>query len=214
LKGEKNRMYVFKNRKTSHFLKCFLKISLVFLIFVMPKRAKSEYLNLSLDGSYTKNNSQYSTTLRRSWGLSIGVPVTKFFEIELGHSYTDDKTIYNSDYRSLLESKGVFLENPEISSTQQIQDYSLNGALGFPFKFVRPSVFGGALRRKVCNETPFEDEGCSEQKIVWNAGLSLQTYITQSLRFKTSYRISPSTTNEKKKNKLDELISVGISWGI
>jgi opacity protein-like surface antigen len=193
-----------------------IKYSLItfFSTVISLENANAEYVNISLDGSYNKTLSQYSTTYRKSWGLSLGIPITKILEIEFGHTFSDDKTVYNSDYRTLLESKGVFLPSTEISSKQQVQDYSANAALGIPLKYIRPSLFGGILQRKVCTETPFEDEGCSAQKTTWNAGLSLQTYITQSLRLKMSYRLSPSTTTSPGKRQFDELVSAGISWGI
>lgn len=193
-------------------------IALVALAFAHGRaHAQGRYLDLSLNGSYAKSLGKSSDTYRRSWGMEVGLPLTSFFNVSLGHTFVEDTTLYSQEYKDALQSKLDYtLPEGRLSARQRIQDYSANGDLGYAFRSVRPSIFGGALRRKVCHEDALEDHGCETQDLTWNGGVALQVYITWSLRFKATYRVSPSVRQpEGRRNKLfDELTSLGLQWSL
>lgn|GEM_PF-684607 len=176
--------------------------------------AQGRFLDLSLTGAYSKSTQEYSVTTRRTWTGEIGLPLTSFFEVSLGHTFTEDTTRYNDSYRDMLLSKGYPLPDGTIQAVQRVQDYSVNGDLGYAIRSVRPSIFGGALRRRVCQEDVFEDHGCETIKLSWNAGLALQIYLTQALRFKASWRVSPAVAKNRPKKTYDQQTSVGLSWSL
>ncbi len=177
--------------------------------------AQGRFLSISLTGAYAENTTKNSQTYRKSWGAELGLPLTSFFEVSLGHTFVEDITIYNDEYRELLEDRGYPLPEGRLTATQRIQDYSANGSLGYSIRSIRPSIFGGALRRKVCQEDFLEDHGCEMQNLTWNAGVALSVYVTWSLRLKASHRISPSVHQVSgEKRKFDELTSVGLEWSL
>jgi hypothetical protein len=195
--------------------KALVFFSLIALVFWSPsaKAQGGEFLNISLSGSYAKSKSKFSSNYRRSLGLELGLPLTSYFQVSLGHNLIQDRTIYNDEYRSLAKERGYNLEGPIVQEAN-IQDYSANGELGLNLGHVRPGIFGGALRRKVCQEDPLQDSGCETQDLTWNAGVSLQVLITYALRLKASYRISPSVKTGDSARSFDELTSVGLTWGL
>jgi hypothetical protein len=175
--------------------------------------AQTKFLDISINGSYSRSFSQYSESVRKSLGLELGLPLSSFFEVSLAHNLIQESTRYNESYREAIKDR-VTLDPGPITSSRTIQDYSANGDLGYAFGSVRPSIFGGALRSKICDEDFIEDRGCQTQDLTWNAGFSFQAYMTSSLRLKLSIRFSPSADKDRKNKTYDQLTSVGLTWGL
>jgi hypothetical protein len=175
--------------------------------------AQGRYFNTTIEGGYQRMYDTYVSTVRTNVGVELGIPFTDYFELSVGHSLMVDQEKYNDAYRKrLIEKYGVSDLPKSIERRNQVLDTSINGGFGYPIGFFKPSIFGGEMWRKVCREDTFENYGC-EEKPTWNAGVSLSLYLTRSLKFRVSYRITPSTRSDSKKT-LDDSTNLGISWGI
>jgi hypothetical protein len=176
--------------------------------------AGARYVDISLTGSYQSDIQKYLTSTRRSLGLEIGLPLTNFLDLSLSHTQILDRDVYNELYRETKKSQGVTVPEGDIEQKTQIVDTSVNAAVGYSFGYVKPTLFGGALWRRSCLEDTFQDYGCSDQDVTWNAGIALSAYITMSTRFRVSYRRSPSASQESSKKNYDELTSIGLTWSL
>ena len=176
--------------------------------------AQGRFLDIGLTGSYQKTLADDRDNYRRSWGLELGLPLTSFFEVQFGHTFVEDVTIFNESFRASAQRAGYELPEGRLKSQSRVFDYSVNGDLGMALRGVRPSIFGGALRRKICREDYFEDHGCEQIDLSWNAGVALQVYLTNSIRLKASYRLSPAISKNRPKKAYDELTSVGLDWSL
>lgn len=165
---------------------------------------------LTLSGSYEERFSQFKTSQRRSWGAELVVPLTSFFQFSAGHTFTEDKDLFNDEYRTFQLERGVDLPEGKIEAIDTYIDTTVNGVLYHNFGYVRPSVFGGALWRTYCEENSFADYGCDEQDVTWNTGAGLSVKITGNLRLSLTYRITPSVTY-KTDERLDTLTSLGLT---
>jgi hypothetical protein len=184
------------------------------LLLLLPQTARAErYFDLSVNASFMKAHQELKTNTRTSLGIEIGVPITSYFEVGLGHSLLVDKQVFNESYKEYVRSKGYEVPDGEIKSVDEVADTSLNASVMLPLGSVRPFVFGGMLWRTVCQEDTYEDHGCQKQKMSWNAGVGLGVNVTMSLRFKITYRVTPAI-GEKKKKVLDEATTIGLTWGI
>lgn len=188
-----------------------------------PERAwaQGRYLDISLSGSYQKAHSHYSTNLRRSLGLELGIPLSAYLSLAVGHTIVQSNTEYNEKYREVLVARGLRDLPPKLTQSYQTNDTTVNAAIGVALGALRPSLFGGALWRRSCSEDTFYDEGCEKDPVTWNAGAGLSIFLTQSMRFKVSYRISPSDQDQDadsletdKKKRFDELVSLGLTWSL
>lgn len=180
--------------------------------FSSSASAGSRFVDISLSGSYQSDIQKYLTSTRRSLGLEFGLPITHFLDLSLGHTQIQDRDNYNQLYRDIKKSQGVAVPDGELEQKTQIVDTSFNAAVGYSFGFVKPTLFGGALWRRSCLEDTYQDYGCIDQDVTWNAGLGLSTYITTNTRFRVSYRRSPSASQESVKKNYDELTSIGLTW--
>lgn len=176
--------------------------------------AQGRFLDISISGSYQKTLADDRDNYRRSWGLSLGLPLTSFFQVQIGHTFIEDVTLFNESYREAAENAGYELPDVRLKAQSRVFDYSANGDLGVSFQAIRPSIFGGALRRKICREDYYQDHGCEQIDLSWNAGVALQVYITMSMRLKATYRLSPSIAKNREKKAYDELTSVGLEWSL
>ncbi|MEN9808561.1 MAG: hypothetical protein RLZZ488_128 [Pseudomonadota bacterium] len=191
-----------------------LAATLVALTAAYPSDASagSRFVDISLSGSYQSDIQKYLTSTRRSLGLEFGLPINNFLDLSLGHTQIQDRDNYNQVYRDIKKSQGVAVPDGELEQKTQIVDTSFNAAVGYTFGFIKPTFFGGALWRRSCLEDTYQDYGCVDQDVTWNAGLGLSTYITTSTRFRVSYRRSPSASQESVKKNFDELTSIGLTW--
>jgi hypothetical protein len=125
-----------------------------------------------------------------------------------------DKTTYSDEYRQrIIDNYGATNLPETLEQVENAVDTTVNLGVGYPIRSFRPSLFAGKMWRRVCTEDTFEDHGCTPEKSTWNAGVSLAVYVTQALRLRVSYRISPSVRDDSK-NTLDDQTSIGLSWGI
>ncbi|MEN9824428.1 MAG: hypothetical protein RI953_173 [Pseudomonadota bacterium] len=187
---------------------------LVVSLFPQRAHAGARYVDISLTGSYQSDIQKYQTSTRRSLGLEIGLPLTHFLDLSLSHTQILDRDVYNELYRETKKAQGVTVPEGDIEQKTQIVDTSVNAAVGYSFGYVKPTLFGGALWRRSCLEDTFQDYGCSDQDVTWNAGIGLSAYITMSTRFRVSYRRSPSASQESSKKNYDELTSIGLTWSL
>lgn len=181
-------------------------------VFPSTASARSRFIDISLSGSYQSDIQKYLTSTRRSLGLELGLPINSFLDLSLGHTQIQDRDNYNHIYRDVKKSQGVAVPDGELEQNTQIVDTSFNAAVGYTFGFIKPTFFGGALWRRSCLEDTYQDYGCIDQDVTWNAGLGLSTYITTNTRFRVSYRRSPSASQESVKKNYDELTSIGLTW--
>ncbi|MEY4064252.1 MAG: hypothetical protein RIR26_460 [Pseudomonadota bacterium] len=192
--------------------------SLPFMIFPFEHaalaRPGSNFVDVSLSGSFQKDIQQFVTSTRRSLGLEIGLPLTDILDLSFGHTQILDLDVYNEAYREAKKAQGIVLPEGSIEQKTQIVDSSVNAAVGQSFGYVKPTLFGGALWRRSCLEDTFQDYGCTDQKVTWNAGLAVSAIITMSTRFRLSYRLSPSVYQNSGKKNFDELVSVGLTWSL
>ena len=178
-----------------------------------PAVAQGKFVDISINGSYSKSHAVFSTTTRTSYGLELGLPISSFFEVALGHTVTKDTETFNSIYLRLLRAKGIDL--PEYHRKSSITDSSVNGSMGVVVGPLKPTVFAGVLWRKECGSDSLAVSPCqSAAGPTWNAGIGVSVLVTYALRLKITYRISPSYDYERNRKAYDELISLGLSWGI
>ncbi|MEN9529754.1 MAG: hypothetical protein RI932_1627 [Pseudomonadota bacterium] len=193
-------------------------LSCLGLMSVLPTeafaRGGSRYIDVSLMGSLQKDIQQYVTSTRRSVGLEIGLPLTEILDLSFGHTQILDRDQYNEAYREAKKAQGVNLPTGSIEQKTQIVDTSVNASVGYSFGYVKPTLFGGGLWRRSCLEDTFQDYGCTNQNVTWNAGLGLATYITMGTRFRVTYRLSPSVHQGSGKKNYDELVSIGLTWSL
>ena len=177
-------------------------------------RGGSKFLDVSLTGSFQKDIQQFVISSRRSLGLEIGLPLTDVLDLSVGHTQILDRDEYNEAYREAKKAQGVTLPTGTIEQKTQIVDTSVNASVGHSFGYVKPTLFGGALWRRSCLEDTFQDYGCTNQKVTWNAGLAISAYITMGTRARVSYRLSPSVHQPGVKKNYDELVSIGLTWSL
>lgn len=177
-------------------------------------RGASRLLDISISGSFQKNIQKYVTSTKRSVGVEIGLPLTDVVDLSFGHTQILDLDVYNEAYREAKAAQGVTLPEGAIEQKTQIVDSSANASFGHSFGYVKPTLFGGALWRRSCLEDTFQDYGCTDQSVTWNAGIAISAIITMKTRFRLSYRISPSIHQDDPRKNLDELVSVGLSWSL
>jgi hypothetical protein len=186
-------------------------ISIYFLIIflILNAQAQYEYLSMTLNGMlgnhYYRSEKQERTLL----GLEVGIPLTRFFQIDLGHNYTQDKTTYSDEYRKNVESLGYVLPKGKLEQMNSSLQTYINGSIGVVIGFVRPTVFGGALWQTVCEEDTFTDYGCQRLAMTWNAGVGIGAVLTRYIQLKAQYRISPNTLKTQNTE-----LSIGLTWGI
>lgn len=192
----------------------FVALFAVVSSFSSVASAGARFIDISLSGSYQSDIQKYLTSTRRSLGLELGLPLTHFLDLSLGHTQIQDRDNYNQIYRETKKSQGVAVPDGDLEQKTQIVDTSFNAAVGYSFGFIKPTLFGGALWRRSCLEDTYQDYGCIDQNVTWNAGLGLSTYITTSTRFRVSYRRSPSASQEAEKKSYDELTSIGLTWSL
>lgn len=177
-------------------------------------RGGSKLFDISLTGSFQKDIQQFVMSSRRSLGLEIGLPLTDVLDLSVGHTQILDRDEYNEAYREAKKAQGVKLPDGTIEQKTQIVDTSVNASVGHSFGYIKPTFFGGALWRRSCLEDTFQDYGCTNQKITWNAGLAISAYITMGTRARVSYRLSPSVHQPGVKKNYDELVSIGLTWSL
>jgi len=177
-------------------------------------RGGSKLIDVSLSGSFQKDIQQYVISSRRSLGLEIGLPLTDLLDLSVGHTQILDRDEYNESYREAKKAQGVTLPAGTIEQKTQIVDTSVNASIGYSFGYVKPTLFGGGLWRRSCLEDTFQDYGCTNQKVTWNAGLAISAYITMGTRARVSYRLSPSVHQPGVKKNYDELVSIGLTWSL
>ncbi|MFZ9519950.1 MAG: hypothetical protein ACO3A4_05675 [Silvanigrellaceae bacterium] len=192
-----------------------LCVALIASLFPNIGKAGARYIDISLTGSYQSDIQKYLTSTRRSLGVEIGLPLTNYLDLSLSHTQILDRDIYNELYRETKKSQGVAVPDGDIEQKTQIADTSANAAIGYSFGYIKPTLFGGALWRRSCLEDTFQDYGCTDQTVTWNAGIAISAYIGMSgTRFRLSYRRSPSASQESTKKNFDELTSVGLTWSL
>lgn len=202
----------------NRFYRAILKaaIGLAFLsMLLITNRAhaqRPQLFELTLSGSYSERFSEYKTNQTRSWGAELRLPLTHFFEVSVGHSFLEDKDIFNEKYRTLQQEQGYTLPDGPIESIDSYVDTTTNAALFYTFGYLRPSVFGGALWRTYCSENTLADYGCKDQDVTWNAGAALSVIITHNLRLRASVRFSPSVVKDSENQKYDQSTSIGLTF--
>jgi hypothetical protein len=186
-----------------------------FCTFFSTSFAQYKYFSVSVNGSYSQSKTEYSDKLRTSYGAELGIPLTSFLEVSYNYSRTDDKDKLNQKYRDELTNKGIAVPaDTPLTRKVTLLDQSLDAGVGFMLGFIKPTFFGGFLWRTSCFEEWYADFGCSQAtKPTWNAGAMITTYITQRLRFKVTYRMSPVTNEGAPSKVYDRSVSLGLSWG-
>lgn len=174
----------------------------------------ARYLDVSLDGMYQRNDGPYKLTTYQTLGVDLGIPLTEFMDLSLGHMISVKTELYNETYKLAMRERGLSVPDVSLVSKEDTADTYVNAAFGVVLGYVRPTLFGGVLWRKMCNEDTFEDLGCEKPKLTWNAGAGASAYITMGTRLKISFRVSPPVTEKKKFKELDQKLTVGLAWSL
>ncbi|KAB8033777.1 hypothetical protein [Fluviispira multicolorata] len=191
-----------------------LLISILIFSFLLNKKAIAEghYFNLTINGNYqTSYSSTYKNT-QLTWGVELGIPLFQYLELSLGKSYTKDTYEYTDDYKNSLTNKGLVLPAGTLTQENDTSDTYINLTLSPIWTYINPSIFGGFLMRNVCSRDYFGDNTCENQALTWNAGGAISFYLSQYLRIKFSYKISPSGYSLNQKKYYDETITAGITF--
>lgn len=200
------------------FVKTRLALALCAAACVLPSlaRANGRYLNVTLQGAFEKQRAKEYTLRRESYGLELGIPITWFFEIELGHNVTMQTRTYTQAGIDALNEQiaeaGISgkLEGPLEDKVQQLGT-TVNGSIGYPIGAVYPYIFGGKLWRTVQQRSIFYISAPQKDE-TWNAGVGMASALGAGMKLKVSYRLSPSVLEPKK--TFDTLLSLGLTWGI
>jgi hypothetical protein len=177
-------------------------------------RGNAEFIELSLEGSYsTKNYDDYSSEHQVISG-QIALPFNNTMGVSFGHSARSDKNMYKDSYREALAKQGVNLpEGPIEQIRNEINNY-INATVSQRILNLRATLQAGAFWRKYCAEDTFRDYGCNEQDVTWNMKLDLAAYMGMRTNFKVSYQISPSEYQGTAEKNLDKVWTTGLSWSL
>ncbi len=190
----------------------FLFVSLYAFLLNREALGEARYFSLTFNGNY---ETTFSTTYKNTqftWGLELGIPLNRFFELGFGKSFTQDIYEYSDDYKNSLINKGLILPSGTLKQENDTSDTYINLIVSPNWVYVNPSISGGLLMRSVCSRDYFNDATCQNQKLTWNLGGGLSFYITEYLRFKVAYKISPSGYRLNSKNYYDERYTAGITF--
>ncbi|WP_186643839.1 hypothetical protein [Fluviispira vulneris] len=193
-------------------LNFFLLVSLHGFFLNGEARGETRYFSLTFNGNY---QTTYFTTYKNTeftWGVELGIPLHRFFELGIGKSFTQDIYEYSEDYKNSLIDKGLVLPSGTLKQENDTSDTYLNLIVSPNWIYVNPSISSGLLMRSVCSRDYFDDTTCQNQKLTWNLGVGLSFYISENFRFKVSYKISPSGYRLNSKNYYDETYTAGITF--
>ena len=182
--------------KLNILLKFNITIIFFFLIHLCtPIYAQGNYFDLTFNGNYIVSyNSDYKYT-KISYGLDLGIPLNRFFELNIGDCITRENYIYTEDYKNYLISKGSSFPPGNITQEYDSNDIYANLSLGLFSLYVSPSIYGGVLNRQSYFRDYYGTVSTDNQNLTWDAGAALSIRLSRHLRFKVTYRISPSGVN-------------------
>ena len=171
-------------------------ITIFYLIILgnIPAYAQGNYFDLTFNGSYSVSyNSEYKYK-KISYGLDLGIPLGSYFELNLGDCITKESYVYTDDYKNYLISKGNTLPTGDLTQEYDSADSYANLSLGLFSLYVSPSIYGGVIYRRTYFMDYFGNESTGDA-VTWDAGAALSIRLGRHLRFKVTYRISPSGVN-------------------
>jgi hypothetical protein len=177
----------------------FIKIIKLFIIPLLsvnilisfPAFAQGKYFDLTFNGSYSVSyNSEYKYT-RVSYGLDLGIPLNNYFELNLGDCITKEIYVFTDDYKNYFISKGNNFPAGDLTQEFNSSDSYANLSIGLFSLYVSPSIYGGIIYRRTYFYDYFGAES-SGNELTWDAGAALSIRLGRHLRFKLTYRISPS----------------------
>ncbi len=175
--------------------------------------ALGDILDLTLNGAYSQAVTSYYTKTAQNYGFQVDVPLLGVLFASSSYTLSETKTRYSDTYRALVLSRGATSLPAVLEEVENSAGTTADLALSAPLGFVRPTLFGGALWRQVCFEDAFEDYGCHQEAVTWNAGAALSVHVTSFLRLKVTYRASPSAMFSSDKT-FDTSISSGLTWSL
>lgn len=193
--------------------------------------ARESLLEVSVNGMQQNDQYESGVDIKESLGVELGIPITPYFQISLGYAInretfeysTEASVIKREDAADRLCRAGTDTditacraeyENGESYIYRKVNtDITTNASFGYQLGLWYPSIFFGRLWRTT-NESNSIEKGEDSKNPTWNAGLAMQVYLTYKLRFKASYRISPSTISSPEKRKFDTLMTLGFTYSL
>lgn len=210
-----------------------LLIACAFLMWLTPAFAKDGFVDISVTGMQQKDNYKDGAAVetKSTLGVELGIPITDYFQISFGYTYYEEKMSYNDESSARArESVAIntctsgttsdktecateIMNGKKFTSVLTKSDITANTSFGYPIGLFYPSVFFGKLWRK----TQEKNSVTTEKEVpnsTWNAGLAAQMYLTYRLRFKVSYRLSPSVNFSSSNREFDTLTSLGFTYSL
>ncbi len=193
--------------------------------------ARETYLDISVNGLQQRDQYENGIDTKETLGVELGVPITQYFEISLGYTINRETFEYsaNASREKRIEAAAVncsggtstdratcaaeYLNDEKFIYRKLNTDITTNASFGYPIGLWYPSIFFGKLWRTT-NESTSIAKGKDEKNPTWNAGMAMQVYLTYKLRFKASYRLSPSTTSKPSHRQFDTLTTVGFTYSL
>ena len=169
----------------------FIIIFINILTSTFNLNTKARGIDLTLNGSYSNSyTSDYKYT-RTSYGLDLGIPLGNYFELNIGHTITNDSYVYTTEYKNYLINKGNTLPAGDLIQEYNTKDTFSNLSVGLFNSYIIPSIFGGIVYRKIYFKDYYGTESTGDE-LTWNAGAALSIRLGRHIRLKISYNISPS----------------------
>lgn len=173
-------------------------IIIIFYIIILKNfftYARENYFDLTINGSYVNNYSSTYKNTKTSYGIDLGIPLNQFFELNFGETITNETYVFTDEYKNYLISKGNTLPLGNLIQKYDASDTYANLSLGLFNLYVSPSIYGGLMNRQIYFRDYYGQETNESENITWNVGAALSVHLSKHLRFKVTYRISPSGVN-------------------
>jgi hypothetical protein len=181
-------------------LNILLKLTITIIFYTMvivsfPIHAQGNYFDLTFNGSYLNSYTSSYQYTKTSYGIDLGIPLNRYFELNLGESVSKETYIFTDDYKNYLISKGNSFPQGNLTQEYDSNDTYANLSLGLFSLYVSPSIYGGLMNREIYFRDYFGTVSTDTEKLTWDAGAALSIRLSRHLRFKVTYRISPSGVN-------------------
>lgn len=193
--------------------------------------ARDSMLDISVNGMQQRDQYESGIDIKESLGIELGIPITQYFQISLGYAInreTFEYSIEASEYKrqqaavkycsggtntDSMACVAEYVNGEKYIDRKLNTDITTNASFGYQLGLWYPSFFFGKLWRTT-NVSNSIEKGEDSKNPTWNAGVAMQVYLTYKLRFKASYRISPSTISSPSSRKFDTLMTLGFTYSL
>jgi hypothetical protein len=178
------------------FLNNFKKLILLSLLCIHEFAfASGNFFDITFNGSFQSSFTTNYKYTKTSYGIELGIPLSSFFEINIGESFATSKYIYTDEYKAYLTSKGISLPTGDLTQEYLTTSTYGNISIGLFGYYLSPSIYGGVMNSQTRYKDFFGVETSKQENLSWDAGAALSIRLSRYLKFKINYRISPSNIN-------------------